>query len=86
VFLRPPLYRNQSKYDLLQKVHFESQQAWDQIENETIKLKIRAEYVLVHFPYFKDEIGGRCNSTYKKMDLSEVISDESDIGSVNGCK
>ncbi|WP_257348419.1 sugar phosphate isomerase/epimerase family protein [Pseudalkalibacillus decolorationis] len=52
--LHSPLYRNQSKYDLLEKVQFEPQQAWEQFENEVRYMaNLGAEYVLVHFPYFK---------------------------------
>ncbi|MDF2723089.1 MAG: hypothetical protein K0Q59_2764 [Paenibacillus sp.] len=54
-----PLYRNQSKYDLLQAVHFEPEQAWEQLEREIVLLKsLGALYVLVHFPYFREEMDG----------------------------
>lgn len=55
--LHSPLYRNQSKYDLLEKVHYAPEYAWDQFESEVAYMsQLGAEYVLVHFPYFKEEI------------------------------
>lgn len=55
--LHSPLYRNQSKYDLLEKVQFHSEEAWIQFESEVeLMSKFGAEYILVHFPYFKDKI------------------------------
>lgn len=54
-----PLLRNQSKYDLLQSVFFEPEQAWLQLETEMQRLRLLgAQYVLVHFPYFKAETDG----------------------------
>lgn len=55
--LHSPLYRNQSKYDLLEKVQYEPEQAWKQFESEVKYMsQLGAEYVLVHFPYFIQEI------------------------------
>ncbi|OZU87653.1 hypothetical protein CIL03_15635 [Virgibacillus indicus] len=55
--LHSPLYRNQSKYDLLEKVQYTPEQAWRQFESEVEYMaRIGAEYVLVHFPYFKEEV------------------------------
>lgn len=52
-----PLFRNGSKYDLIQKVYYDCEDAWKQLEEEAEKMSfLGAEYVLVHFPYFKDEI------------------------------
>lgn len=49
-----PLFRHQSKYDLIESVHMESEQAWSQLEEEARQLaELGAEYVLVHFPYFQ---------------------------------
>lgn len=60
--LHSPLYRNQSKYDLLEKVFYAPKQAWRQFEVEVEKMSaLGAEYVLVHFPYFKEEITGNVN-------------------------
>ncbi|GAQ19592.1 xylose isomerase-like TIM barrel [Oceanobacillus picturae] len=54
--LHSPLYRNQSKYDLLEKVQYEPEQAWQQFEKEVNYMsQLEAEYILVHFPYFKEE-------------------------------
>ncbi|GGA80050.1 sugar phosphate isomerase/epimerase family protein [Ornithinibacillus halotolerans] len=54
--LHSPLYRNRSKYDLLEKVQYEPEQAWEQFEEETkIMSQLGAKYILVHFPYFKEE-------------------------------
>ncbi|WLD94292.1 TIM barrel protein [Alkalihalobacillus sp. AL-G] len=52
--LHSPLYRNQSKYDLLENVQFKPEQAWEQFEAEVERMSnLGAEYILVHFPYFK---------------------------------
>ncbi|GAA0351159.1 hypothetical protein GCM10008932_00430 [Alkalibacterium iburiense] len=54
--LHSPLYRNQSKYDLLEKVHYDSEESWIQFEKEVKHMsELGAEYILVHFPYFKEE-------------------------------
>lgn len=61
-----PLFRNQSKYDLLQTVHFNPEEAWDQVEKEIFQLStLGAEYVLVHFPYFKETFSGNVNDVIK---------------------
>lgn len=61
-----PLYRNQCKYDLLQNVHFKPEQAWNQLENEIVLLKeLGADYVLVHFPYYKEEVNYDVNQDIK---------------------
>ena len=63
--LHSPLYRNQSKYDLLEKVNYEPEQAWRQFESEVNYMsKLGAAYILVHFPYFKEE---------KDIDSAEII-------------
>jgi sugar phosphate isomerase/epimerase len=52
-----PLFRNGSKYDLIQTVQHEPQTAWEQLETEAERLsKLGAEYILVHFPYFADKV------------------------------
>ena len=54
--LHSPLYRNQSKYDLLEKVQMDPQKAWANFEKEMVLMKkIGAKYILVHFPYFHEE-------------------------------
>lgn len=51
-----PLLRNGSKYDLLEKVSTEPIVARKQLEKEAALLsRLGAEYILVHFPYFKGE-------------------------------
>lgn len=63
--LHSPLYRNQSKYDLLEKIQYEPEQAWKQFESEVKYMsELGAEYILVHFPYFKEE---------KDIDTAEII-------------
>lgn len=65
--LHSPLYRNQSKYDLLEKIQYEPEQAWKQFESEVKYMsQLGAEYILVHFPYFKEE---------KDIDTIEIIED-----------
>lgn len=54
--LHSPLLRGQSKYDLLEHVYYEPEQAWLQFESEVKQMaSLGAEYILVHFPYFKEE-------------------------------
>ncbi|WP_249872645.1 TIM barrel protein [Oceanobacillus saliphilus] len=65
--LHSPLYRNQSKYDLLEKIQYEPEKAWEQFESEVKYMsQLEAAYILVHFPYFKEE---------KDVDTTEIIED-----------
>ncbi|GGB67149.1 sugar phosphate isomerase/epimerase [Fictibacillus barbaricus] len=51
-----PLFRNQSKYDLLVEFQYKPEEAWVQFESEMKRLaEYEAQYILVHFPYFQDE-------------------------------
>lgn len=60
--IHSPLYRGQSKNDWMEKVQFEPEYAWDQVESEAKEMaKLGAEYVLVHFPYFKGVVDGDAN-------------------------
>ncbi|WP_291583010.1 TIM barrel protein [Clostridium sp. UBA6640] len=55
--IHSPLLRSGSKYDLLEKVKYEPSDAWNMLEVEAKRMKdLGAEYLLVHFPYFKDEV------------------------------
>jgi sugar phosphate isomerase/epimerase len=57
-----PLFRNGSKYDLIQKVHMEPDAAWVQLEFEAERLSLLgARYILVHFPYFMNEVEANPN-------------------------
>ncbi|WP_394581951.1 TIM barrel protein [Cytobacillus firmus] len=57
--LHSPLFRGQSKYDLLEKVSMNPEKAWIQFEEEVERMsRLGAEYILVHFPYFKKEASG----------------------------
>ncbi|MEK3856431.1 TIM barrel protein [Cytobacillus sp. FSL H8-0458] len=57
--LHSPLFRGKSKYDLLEKVSMNPEEAWIQFEEEVERVsRLRAEYILVHFPYFKKETSG----------------------------
>jgi sugar phosphate isomerase/epimerase len=52
-----PLLRGRSKYDLIEKVEYDSAYAWEQLESEAKRMSaLGAEYLLVHFPYFKEEV------------------------------
>lgn len=54
--IHAPVLRSGSKYDLIEKVKYDSKYAWEQLELEAEKMSaIGAEYILVHFPYFKEE-------------------------------
>jgi len=52
--IHSPIYRNGSKYDLLEKLQHAPEQAWTLFEKEIQRLvKLGAQYILVHFPYFQ---------------------------------
>ncbi|WP_254854039.1 TIM barrel protein [Halobacillus salinus] len=54
-----PLIRGRSKYDLIEPVSMPVETARDQFEKEVAYLaSVGAEYVLVHFPYFKEQVNG----------------------------
>lgn len=55
--IHSPLLRSGSKYDLIEKLRYEPSEAWDMLEAEAEKLSaLGAEYILVHFPYFKEDV------------------------------
>lgn len=55
--IHSPLLRSGSKYDLIEKFKYDPEEAWDMLEAEAEKLSaLGAEYLLVHFPYFKGEV------------------------------
>ncbi len=57
--IHSPIYRNGSKYDLLEKFQYTPEQAWTLFEKEIQRLvELGAQYILVHFPYFQ---GSACN-------------------------
>lgn len=65
--IHSPLLRNGSKYDLIEEVNYDSKYAWEQLESEAKKMSaLGAEYLLVHFPYFKDEV---------EIDTDEIIEE-----------
>lgn len=54
--LHSPLFRNDSKYDLIEYVQYEPDKSWIQFEIEVKRMaEAGAAYILVHFPYFQDE-------------------------------
>lgn len=70
-----PLLRNGSKYDLLEKVSFEPIVARKKLESEAELLsRLGAEYILVHFPYFKGETTENVNEKIENglKDLSRI--------------
>jgi sugar phosphate isomerase/epimerase len=55
--IHSPLLRSGSKYDLIEKVQYDSKYAWEQLELEAKRMStLGAKYLLVHFPYFKGEV------------------------------
>lgn len=55
--IHSPLLRSGSKYDLIEKVQYDSKYAWEQLESEAKRMSaLGAKYLLVHFPYFKGEV------------------------------
>ncbi|WP_429848138.1 sugar phosphate isomerase/epimerase family protein [Brevibacillus panacihumi] len=70
-----PLLRNGSKYDLIEKVSFEPIAARKNLEREAALLsRLGAEYILVHFPYFKGETTENVNEKIENglKDLSRI--------------
>lgn len=60
--IHSPLFRGGSKYDLIEKVQHDSNDAWQQIESEAKNMSaLGAKYLLVHFPYFKEEVEDNTN-------------------------
>lgn len=54
--IHSPLQRGESKYDLIEHVQMKPENAWGQFETEIERVSsLGAEYILVHFPYFKQE-------------------------------
>jgi sugar phosphate isomerase/epimerase len=54
--LHSPLFRNDSKYDLIEYVQYEPDKSWIQFEIEVKRMaEANAAYILVHFPYFQDD-------------------------------
>ncbi|MED1864972.1 TIM barrel protein [Fictibacillus nanhaiensis] len=52
--IHSPIYRSGSKYDLLEELQYTPEQAWTLFEKEIQRLvKLGAQYILVHFPYFQ---------------------------------
>jgi len=65
--IHSPLLRNGSKYDLIEEVNYDSKYAWEQLESEAKKMSaLGAKYLLVHFPYFKEEV---------EIDTDEIIEE-----------
>lgn len=64
-----PLVRSGSKYDLIMHVQMEPDTAWVLLEQEMKQLSnLGAQYVLVHFPYFKEHVP-------ETIDVNEMIED-----------
>ncbi|MTI66729.1 MAG: hypothetical protein FH753_09040 [Firmicutes bacterium] len=52
---------------MLEKVQYEPKYAWEQLELEAKKMSaLGADYILVHFPYFKHQISGNANKLIKE--------------------
>jgi sugar phosphate isomerase/epimerase len=65
--IHSPLFRNGSKYDLIEKVQYDSKYAWEQLESEAKQIaSLGAKYILVHFPYFKQEVTCNTNELIEK--------------------
>lgn len=65
--IHSPLMRGESKYDLIEKVNYETAYAWRQLEEEAHRMSaLGAKYLLVHFPYFKEET---------KVNVNELIEE-----------
>jgi sugar phosphate isomerase/epimerase len=60
--IHSPLIRGGSKYDLIEKVQYDTEYAWEQLEKEAEKMSLLgARYILIHFPYFKMDIQDDAN-------------------------
>lgn len=65
--IHSPLLHNGSKYDLIEKVCYDSKYAWEQLEFEAEKMStLGAQYLLVHFPYFRQQVKGNTNEIIEK--------------------
>lgn len=61
--IHSPLFRDGSKYDLIERVQHDPQYAWEQLEAEARRISAcGGEYLLVHFPYFKEKSTGDANA------------------------
>lgn len=60
--IHSPLVRGESKYDLIDRVYYDSTLAWRQLEAEMARLvEVGVDYILVHFPYFHDVVSSDSN-------------------------
>ncbi|MDF2521203.1 MAG: hypothetical protein K0R84_1831 [Clostridia bacterium] len=60
--IHAPLISRESKYDLIEKLQYDPEFAWNQLEVQSRKMAaIDAKYILVHFPYFKEASSGDVN-------------------------
>jgi sugar phosphate isomerase/epimerase len=65
--IHSPLLRGGSKYDLIERVHYDSEYAWSQLEREAEKMSaLGARYILIHFPYFKTEVQSDTNESIEE--------------------
>ncbi|GGH78251.1 sugar phosphate isomerase/epimerase [Pullulanibacillus pueri] len=75
-----PIYRSGSKNDLLQKVKFPPEVAWEQLEKEAKRLSsLGADYILVHFPFLIHDLGEEGHQT-----LEQALRRLSDIQRQHG--
>jgi sugar phosphate isomerase/epimerase len=60
--IHSPILRSGSKYDLIEKIKYDPRDAWRMLEEEAQKMsELGAEYILIHFPYFKGKVEGNTN-------------------------
>lgn len=79
--LHSPRFRQNSKYDLLEAVFMDSELAWEQFEDDIAWVKeTGAAYILVHFPYFKDEQSDISNEKIEKgLQRLSYLQDRYDV-------
>lgn len=60
--IHSPLISGESKYDLIEKVQYDPEFAWNQLEEESRKMAaVGVKYILAHFPYFKEDLSRNVN-------------------------
>lgn len=72
-----PLFRKDSKYDLIHRVHYDPSVAIKQLEEQAERLSaMGAQYLLVHFPYFHGKVNADPNEMIAKLlpQLSRIQS------------
>lgn len=79
--IHAPVFRENSKYDLLEFVYVDPVLAWQQFEADVAHMSaLGADYILVHFPYFHSESELVNNSTIENgLDRLSLLQNKYNI-------